>query len=227
MSKCVFITGTGTDVGKTYISGLIMKKLNENLYGKCAYYKAAMSGNPKNEKGIIPMDALTVKNISGTEQSLKSMYSYVYENPYSPHLAAKEENMPVDMKKVYSDFDALCQKYEYITIEGAGGILCPLRFDEEKVQFTDFIKNRNLSCIIVADAGLGTINYTGLTAYYMEKENIKVEGIILNRFEAGNKMHEDNLKMCEYMTWLKVLGCVKKGDSDIDISFDTLKELYK
>jgi dethiobiotin synthetase len=227
MSKCVFITGTGTDVGKTYVCGLIIKKMNEALEGKCAYYKAAMSGNPKNENGIIPMDAVTVKNMSSIKQNLEDMYSYVYENPFSPHLAAREEKIPVDMKKVYGDFDALCERYEYVTVEGAGGILCPLRFDDEKFKFTDFIKERNLSCIIVADAGLGTLNYTGLTAYYMEKEGIKAEGIILNKFEAGNKIHEDNLKMCEYMTGLKVLACVKEGDRDIDISFDDLINIYK
>ena len=66
MSKKLFITGTGTDVGKTYIAGLIVKKLYES--GKnAAYYKAAMSGNIRDENGkLIPGDALTVKNISNT-----------------------------------------------------------------------------------------------------------------------------------------------------------------
>ena len=70
MSKAVFITGTGTDMGKTYLSGLIVKKLAQA--GKNpAYYKAAMSGNDRRADGsLIPGDALFVKEMSGISQSL-------------------------------------------------------------------------------------------------------------------------------------------------------------
>ena len=74
MSKAVFITGTGTDMGKTYLSGLIVKKLAQA--GKNpAYYKAAMSGNDRRADGsLIPGDALFVKEMSGISQSLDAMY---------------------------------------------------------------------------------------------------------------------------------------------------------
>ena len=80
MSKAVFITGTGTDMGKTYLSGLIVKKLAQA--GKNpAYYKAAMSGNDRRADGsLIPGDALFVKEMSGISQSLDDMCPYVYEN---------------------------------------------------------------------------------------------------------------------------------------------------
>ena len=87
MSKAVFITGTGTDIGKTYLSGLIVKKLAQA--GKNpAYYKAAMSGNDRRTDGsLIPGDALFVKEMSGIPQSLDDMCPYVYENAWSPHLS--------------------------------------------------------------------------------------------------------------------------------------------
>ena len=56
-----------------------------------------------------------------------------------------------------------------VTVEGSGGILCPLRFDEKKIQLEDFIKARGLACLMIADAGLGVINAAVLTAEYMEK----------------------------------------------------------
>ena len=91
MSKAVFITGTGTDMGKTYLSGLIVKKLAQA--GKNpAYYKAAMSGNDRRADGsLIPGDALFVKEMSGISQSLDDMCPYVYENAWSPHLASRVE----------------------------------------------------------------------------------------------------------------------------------------
>ena len=97
MSKSIFITGTGTDIGKTYVSALIVKKLRQKG-NKYAYYKAAMSGNDRRADGsLIPGDALFVKEMSGISQSLDDMCPYVYENAWSPHLASRVEGNPVDL----------------------------------------------------------------------------------------------------------------------------------
>ena len=169
MSKNLFITGTGTDVGKTYVTGLIIKKLREN--GKnAAYYKAAMSGNERRADGtLLPGDALQVKSISGIGQPLTEMCPYIYETAVSPHLASKIEGNPVKMELVLQGFDNVCGRYDYVTAEGSGGILCPLRFDQQKIQLEDFIMARSLSCLMIADAGLGAINAVVLTAEYMNR----------------------------------------------------------
>lgn len=227
MSKNIFIIGTGTDVGKTYVTGLIIKKLREG--GKsAAYYKAAMSGNERSaDDSLIPGDALQVKTMSGMEQPLEEMCPYIYETAVSPHLAAKIEGNPVEMECVLKGFDNVCSKYDYVTAEGSGGILCPLRFDEQKIQLEDFIRARNLSCLIVADAGLGTINAVVLTAEYMKTRKIPVKGIIFNRYEPGSRLHEDNRFMCESMTGLKVVACVKDKDTDLEIPFEVLEGFYE
>lgn len=112
MSKAVFITGTGTDMGKTYLSGLIVKKLAQA--GKNpAYYKAAMSGNDRRADGsLIPSDALFVKEMSGISQSLDDMCPYVYENAWSPHLASRVEGNPVDLDVVRRGFLKAANDYE-------------------------------------------------------------------------------------------------------------------
>lgn len=227
MSKKLFITGTGTDIGKTFVAGLILKKLKQNGIN-AAYYKAAMSGNDRRPDGsLIPGDAMHVKEVSGIEQSLEEMCPYVYEHAVSPHLASRLEGNPVQMDCVLKNFEAVCEKYEYVTMEGSGGILCPICFDEEKIQLPDVIKVCRLSCLIIADAGLGTINDVGLTAFYMKAQGIPLKGIIFNHFQPGNLMHEDNIKMCEYLTGAKVVACVKDGDTDLNISAELLKSLYE
>lgn len=226
MSKNLFITGTGTDVGKTYVTGLILKKFKEHAQS-AAYYKAAMSGNDRRGDGtLIPGDALHVRSVSGIDQPLEDMCPYIYETAVSPHLAARMEGNPVDLKRVLEQYDRLCRTYDYVTAEGSGGILCPLRFDEQKIQLEDFIKARNLGCLIVADAGLGTINAVVLTAEYMKARGISIRGIIFNHYEEGNPLHEDNRFMCEHMTGVKVAACVKEGDRDLDIPFADLESLY-
>lgn len=176
MSKGIFITGTGTDIGKTYVTGLIVKKLAQ-AGCKPAYYKAAMSGNNRRPDGsLIPGDALFVKECAGIEQALDSMCYYVYENAYSPHLASRIEGHPVEMQVVRQGFYSLVPQYDYITVEGCGGILCPICFDEAKIQLEDVIKDLHLSCIMIADAGLGTINNVVLTYEYMKAHNLPVRG---------------------------------------------------
>lgn len=226
MSKGIFITGTGTDIGKTYVTGLIVKKLAQ-AGCKPAYYKAAMSGNNRRPDGsLIPGDALFVKECAGIEQDLDSMCHYVYENAYSPHLASRIEGHPVEMQVVRQGFYALVPQYDYITVEGSGGILCPICFDEAKIQLEDVIKDLHLSCIMIADAGLGTINNVVLTYEYMKAHNLPVKGVIFNNYHPGNVMEDDNIRMCQYMTNLPVLAKVQPGDTQLDIDVELLKNLY-
>lgn len=226
-AKSLFITGTGTDVGKTFVTALIVKKLQE--YGECpGYYKAAISGNERDKEGkLIPGDALWVKKISGIAQPLEEMCPYIYEHAYSPHLAARIEGNPVDMKVVKSGFDKVCEKYNYVTMEGSGGILCPIAFDGEKIQLEDVIHELNLSSILVADAGLGTINSVVLTVEYMRSKNLAVKGVIFNNYHPGNVMEEDNIRMCEYFTGLPVLACVQPGDKELAMQIEDLVALYE
>lgn len=225
--KQLMIIGTDTDVGKTYVSGLILKKLQENGK-KAAYFKAAMSGNIRLADGsLLPGDADFVKTISSISQPLEAMCPYVYETAVSPHLAAKIEGNPVHRKKIQEVYDALCSTYDFVTTEGSGGILCPLRHDETAAfSLADFVMSQHLSCLLVADAGLGTLNHVGLTAAYLKSQNIPLQGIILNRYETGNLLHEDNKRMCEIITGVPVIACLPEGAADLPISIETLVSLY-
>lgn len=227
MSRTLFVTGTGTDVGKTFISGLIVKKLRQSGLS-AAYYKAAMSGNDRRSDGtLIPGDARYVKETSGIGQPLEEMCPYVYEKALSPHLAAQLEGGPVDLNRVIQGFEAVCRNYAYVTVEGAGGILCPLRFDQEELWLADVVRACGLGCLLVADAGLGTINAVGLTAFYLKEQGIPLKGIVFNHFQPGNEMHEDNIKMCEHLTGVQTIARVRDGDTELDISTERLRSLYE
>ena len=226
MSKALFVTGTGTDTGKTYITGLIVKKLQEA--GKNpAYYKAAMSGNDRRPDGtLIPGDALAVQTMSGIDQSLTSMCPYVYEHAYSPHLASRLEGNPVVMDVVTHGFADVTAIYDYVTVEGSGGILCPICFDEARIQLEDVVKELHLSSILIADAGLGTINSVVLTAEYMKTHGLPLKGIIFNHYHPGDVMEDDNIFMCEHMTGLPTLAKVQDDDTELDMNIDALCALY-
>ena len=227
MSKTLFVVGTGTDIGKTYISVLIVNKLHESG-SAAAYHKAAMSGNVRRADGdLVPGDALFVKEISGISQPLVEMCPYIYETAVSPHLASRMEGNPVQMEVVLEGFRNSCDNYEYVTLEGSGGILCPICFDEGELWLPDVIRACGAGCLLSADAGLGTINSVGLTAFYMKEQGIPLRGIVFNHFKPGDVMQEDNLKMCEHLTGAKVIACVREGDTELNISVEDLKRLYE
>ena len=107
----------------------------------------------------------------------------------------------------------------------SGGIICPIRWDGQKILLEDIIKALGLDCIIVADAGLGTINSVVLTCEYMKNRGIAVKGIIFNNWQGG-VMEEDNRSMCHQLTGVPVIACEERGAADLDISEDELTKLY-
>lgn len=207
MAKTIFITATGTDIGKTYVSGLIAKHIKDKGLN-IGYYKAALSGS----NDIKDSDAWYVKQQADLPDSYDEMVSYTYKHAYSPHLAAQIEGNPPDIKIIKNAYKDISKKHDYMIVEGSGGIICPIRYDSnQKIFLEDIIKELNIPSLIIADAGLGTINSTVLTIEYMRSKNLKINGVILNRFEMSNKMHEDNKKMVEEMTGIKIIGVVIDG----------------
>ena len=227
MGKAIFVTGTGTDVGKTYVTGLIVKKLRQSGR-KAGYYKAALSGAEPDGKGmLLPGDALQVKRTAGLAEPLSQLVTYVYKQAVSPHLAARWNHDPVDLERVRGDFLNARSRCDFLTMEGSGGIVCLIRWDnKEHLLLEDIIKTLGLSSLIVADAGLGTINSTVLTVEYMRNHGMTPKAILFNHWIPGDKMQEDNLAMTETLTGLPVAACIQDGDTDLAMDADRLAAFY-
>ncbi len=224
MAKGIFITATGTDVGKTYISALMLKHLRKAGLN-AGYYKPVLSGAIEKDGKLIPGDCDFVLKFARLDLPPKNFVSYIYKEAVSPHLAALIENNPVELSKIISDYNDIKKQFDYVIVEGAGGIACPFRLDDKKILLPDVIKALNLDIIIVASSELGTINSTVLTTEYAKSHGINIGGIILNNFDQNNKMQCDNLKQIENLTGVKVLAAVKNNAQDIDFNLDIFKEI--
>ena len=222
MSKKIFVTGTGTDVGKTFVTALMIKKLCADGFS-AGYYKAAASGD---ETENIPSDAFYVKKIAGLNCDMKNFVSYSYTKAVSPHLAAKIFNRPINFSVIKKDFEAAEKIFDFLTVEGSGGIISPLRFDEKILMLDDVVKNLNLSVVIVVDSKLGEINSAVLTVEHLLSKKIPVKGLIFNRFDEKNLLHVDNKSVIEKLTKMPVIATVKKNASELDISIEKLTAIY-
>lgn len=220
--KGLYILGTGTDVGKTYITALWLKRLREAGHD-VAYYKAAVSGAPS----ITESDAGYVKEVAGLSQADETLLSYVFDEAVSPHLAARHEGKFIDRTVVNKNFCHVARAHAYTTVEGSGGIICPLYVtDTELYMLEDVVKDLNLPTIVVATAALGTINSTVLTIHYLQSKGIPVKGIIVNHY-TGNPMEEDNCVMMERLTGIPVLDRVGPGETSLHMDVDTMLSCYK
>ena len=222
MSKGLFVTATGTDVGKTYVAGLLAKRMHD-AGESIGYYKAALSG----AHSIAESDAGFVKKTANLEEADSMLLSYLYTHAVSPHLASRWEGNPVELEVVKQDFRKVADTFEYVLMEGSGGIVCPIRDDKDEfLLLEDIIKALHLPTIIVADAGLGTINYVVTTTEYLRNHGMDVQGVILNHWE-NSPMQQDNVVMIEKLAKLPVWAKVKTGDKEIDIDVSVLKGLFR
>lgn len=227
MTKGIFITATGTDVGKTFVSALLVKNLRD-IGINCGYYKPVLSGAEIINGEIVPGDCAYVKKISGLKEPAMSYLSYCFKPAVSPHLASQIENNPIELEKIISDFEKMKSKYDYIVVEGAGGIVCPMDLSGDKpFLIKDIIKALGLDVIVVSHAGLGSINDAVTTVEYAKNHGINVKGIILNKYDENNFMQHDNKIQIERLTGVPVISTAAYNDNTININKDYLLNIFK
>ncbi|MDK2799228.1 MAG: dethiobiotin synthetase [Clostridiales bacterium] len=207
MAKGIFIVGTDTDVGKTVVSGGLMYLLLTQGYNAC-YFKPVLSGASIEKGQLIPGDTRFVKWISGLEEETHHITPYSFQTPVSPHLAARIENRSIDINAIQEKFEYLKSQYDYIVAEGSGGFAVPL--NDKGYMLYHLIQALNIGIIVVARAGLGTINHTILTVMAAQNMKIPVKGIMINGYDASALCDNDNIKTIKRVTGLPVLGVIPK-----------------
>ena len=192
--KGIFVTGTDTGVGKTIVVAALLRELK--LRGLDAMpMKPVQTGWPQAND----VAACGVKNTPLTNP-------YRFKLAASPHLAGR-----VKLQKIVRAFNALSRKHDFVVVEGAGGVLVPLN---DKETMIDLIKKLRLPVVIVARAGLGTLNHTLLTLNELRRAGLRVAGIVLNQGRSGGwkRIEQDNLETlqkrgrCPVVRFLPMIG---------------------
>lgn len=236
MGKVLFITGTGTSVGKTYVSAQMIKMLKD--FGNSVfYYKPVLSGAEEENGRLIPGDVRYVceeadlRETSGEPVAAENYVTFFYRMAVSPHLASQTEGDEVTLDAIRNDFKAHLAHGDFLTVEGCGGLVCPLCWHEKngekrRVMQEDVILDLGLSVLIVTDSGLGCLNSVTLTVEYARIKGIHVVGIMMNRYEEGNPLHEDNRRMITELTSIPVVGRLREHSEKIILDIPDVRELY-
>lgn len=153
----IFITGIGTDVGKTIISAIVVEALQAD------YWKPIQSGS------VEVTDSETIKKLISNSKTIFHPESYLLKEPQSPHFAAELENRTIEFEKINRP-----ETQNTLVIEGAGGLLVPLN-DENTI--ADLIFSDDF-ILVVSKHYLGSINHTLLTINELKSRKCKNIGII-------------------------------------------------
>lgn len=199
MNKTYFITGIGTEIGKTICSSVLVEKLNAD------YWKPIQSGDLDNS------DTLKVKNLVSNEISRFHPESYRLTQPFSPHYSAELDGIEIELNKIIPP-----QTNNHLVIEGAGGLMVPLNRKELMI---DLIKILNVEVILISKNYLGSINHTLLSFEALKSRNISVKGIIFN----GN-VNESSESIILERTQLDFLGRIPEMDQ---INKELIKDCAK
>ncbi|MFW5981188.1 MAG: dethiobiotin synthase [bacterium] len=222
MHKGVFITGTDTNVGKTFVAACLLSYLRKQGYNY-TYMKPFQSGSVKQGGKLFAPDLDFVLENTKLDGDYDLLNPVRLELPLAPSVAARIEGRDIDVDEVYLAYQTLQENYTGVLVEGAGGLIVPLF---KNYLITDLIKKLKLPIVIVARAGLGTINHTLLTVKVAKELGIEILGIIINGFNRLNKNLAEltNPEVIAELTDVPILGIIpyisrlEDGIKNIDIA---------
>lgn len=197
--KQLFIVGTDTGVGKTLIAAGLARILgNRGL--KVGVMKPIASGGNPSEDGLLLQKAAKLP---------KSAYSEIvpvhFKQPLAPYTASWKEGKP-NLKTVDAAYQKAKKKYDFLIVEGIGGVMVPITRDFLAI---DWLVKWKLPALVVARAGLGTLNHTLLTVEALKKRKVKVLGVVVNGYKGKELSEKTNVRALRKLLKVPVYGPLK------------------
>ncbi|MFZ2658635.1 MAG: dethiobiotin synthase [Victivallales bacterium] len=212
--KSYFITGTGTGVGKTIatagIAGLFIARGK-----KVSIMKPCQTGIQDSEPDIATAHGL-FPGIFKLPADISCPYAFSL--PASPALAASHEKRTMEIKKICNAYDTAIstEGLDLLLVEGAGGLMVPIT---DKHMMIDIPAMLDIPAILVADAGLGTVNHTLLSIEAMKNRKIKIAGVIISNMPSPSGIIEkDNIKAIEKYSGVPVLAIIDRISPELNSS---------
>lgn len=216
----LFITGTDTGIGKTFVGGgiaAIIKKHGIDV----GVFKPMLSGESREH----PLsDTAILKKMSSDHNTFEQITPFQFAEPLAPYVAAKRAGQDISLSAVMHKWEKIKATHEYFIVEGAGGLGVPLGKDYTVAEVAKAI---GLPLLIVARTGLGTVNHVWLTVQVARAMELEIAGIILNGAKEEQSIAEvTNPALIEEMTNIPVLAVLPRfNQSNPDDMIEKMEEL--
>ena len=182
-----FISGIDTSVGKTAATGAIAKALAQ-AGKRVITQKTIQTGCEQVSEDI--EEHRRIQGIPFTEEDREGWTCpYIFSYPCSPHMAAAKDGRTIDLQVITQATERLRERYEYVLLEGAGGLMVPNDFQSLTI---DYIRDQGYPLILVTSGKLGSINHTLLSLFAAEQYGIPVKAIVYNQYPHIDALIEAN-----------------------------------
>lgn len=191
--KVLFISGIDTNIGKTFATGILARSLAAKGH-KVITQKMIQTGNTEISEDIEMHRQLM--GIPFTDEDKAGLTCpYIFTYPCSPHMAAQRDGRTIQLDIITEATRQLQEKYDYVLLEGAGGLMVPNNFNSLAI---DYVKEQNYPLMLVTSGKLGSINHTLLSLFACKQYGIEVEALIYNLYPKTDALIEENTM--EYLT---------------------------
>jgi len=201
--KSLFIAGTDTDVGKTYVTAglaVTLRKMGVDV----GIMKPFAAGTPQ-KKGLKSEDVEILSKAAQVSDPEKLMNPQFFKMAASPYTASKNLKVKVRVNSVLSNFKKLSKLHSMLLVEGMGGIMTPIL---KNYFVTNLIKEMKLPAVIVTRTRIGTVNHTIMTCKMCEKYKIPIKGIIINNFDSDGYKVKTLKRDLQSLTGVPILGVI-------------------
>ncbi|MDB4862673.1 dethiobiotin synthase [Pirellulaceae bacterium] len=180
MAPGIFITGTDTDVGKTYVAALIAKQLHKQGVNVGVYKPAASGCTDNGDNMLFSEDADALWNAAGQPATVNHVCPQMFRAPLAPHLSARAEGKEIHRELLVQGIEYWQENSDFIIVEGAGGLMSPISDDDF---VADLAYEFGFPLVVVVANKLGCINHTlqTLVTAAAYEDGISIAGIILNQ----------------------------------------------
>jgi len=209
----LFVAGTDTGVGKTFITALLAKALvDQGIDVKVQ--KWVSTGNSDFSEDCVFIYEMLGNKSQDTTGFGSDTAPYCLPFPASPHLAAEQAGMTIETEVIREAFFRLESSCEILIVEGVGGVLVPL---SRAMLLADLVADLKLPVLVVARSGLGTLNHTLLTLEALRHRNIQIVGVLLNsQGDEDSSIVRDNQRTIAEMGQVEVFGVLPRVKSPLD-----------
>jgi dethiobiotin synthetase len=180
MGAGLFITGTDTGVGKTFVACGLAALLHEWGY-RVGVMKPAETGCVEKDGKLFPEDAAKLKEVSGCAVPLEKVCPFQLRDPLAPSSAAEREGKRIDIDRLIDIYDEISSAHDVTLVEGAGGLMVPLL---PSYTYADLARVLKLPTLVVAANRLGAINHLLLTVEHAGCKGLRVLGYVLNQIQG-------------------------------------------
>jgi dethiobiotin synthetase len=187
MGAGLFITGTDTGVGKTFVACGLAALLRESGC-RVGVMKPAETGCVEKDGKLFPEDAVRLKDVSGCALPLETICPFQLRDPLAPSIAAERENRRIDIDRLIDVYDQISAAHDVTLVEGAGGLMVPLL---PSYTYADLARVVRLPVLVVAANRLGVINHLLLTLEHASCKGLRVLGYVLNQMQCEPSLAAD------------------------------------